>query len=75
MTNKEILYFCYSYTLLDLSHDSYEFLEQIKSEREKNMVGRGSINILIDNLIYKLSYQHPGSSFTILKIVEKLKPN
>jgi hypothetical protein len=48
-------------------------LEDIKSDREKNMVGKGSINTLIDQLIYKLSDEHPGSSFTILKTVEKLK--
>ncbi len=71
--NKEIFYFCHINNLIVYTFDRFDFLEEMKNEKEKNMIGRGSINTLINQLVYKLSDEHPGSSFTILKTIEKLK--
>lgn len=71
--NKEIYYYIHLKKLDQFSFDQFDFLEKFYSEREKKMVGEGSLNNLLSDFVTGLQTGYHGTSQTMLKTISRLK--
>lgn len=71
--NKDVYFFAFLKKLFPHQIDKLDFMGQFYTERQRKMVGEGSLNILLADFVNNLQEGYKSTSQTMLRTISRLQ--